>query len=315
MSTAILLVHGFLTGPDDWDGLLPQLSHRYDEVATACQPGHSRTDEPDKLNYKEFTHSSSYAKLTAELDRLFASHEEVDIVGHSMGGAMAVWAAANYPVRRLSLLAPAFRFPRIGIFVKSFFYRSKRKKFSKMKISPAYREALSAENDRYYNDYKEALKLFFSRLIPNWTPRNIAVLYRNVKKGQHEIKKVCCPVEVLWGSFDEFVPESCIRTFVRRISCDDVTFVKYGNLGHSMMLSLSKEIVFRDLLAFLDGNTVEDVIPDNPGEERIVQHSVTMRSKYEKYRRVITYSTGSKIIGGTVEMTEEKSTKIIPYQS
>lgn len=313
MSTAVLLVHGFLTGPDDWDGLLPKLTNRYDEVSVFCQPGHARADEKEKVNYKLFTHSASYKALEAELDRLFAAHEFVDVVGHSMGGAMSVWAAANYPVRRLCLLAPAFKFLRFGIFVKSAFYRSKRRKFKKAKITSAYAEALSAENDRYFNDYKDGRKILFSRLLPNWTPHNLSVLYLNVKKGQRCIKNIKCPVEILWGSFDEFVPASSVKAFMKRMVSADMTFINYGNLGHSMMLSLSKELVFRDVLAFLDSEPVEDIKPENPGEERTVLHILTVDKQHEKYRRIITYSTGSRMIGGAVELIEEKSTKILPY--
>lgn len=313
MSTAILLIHGFLTGPDDWDGLIPLLSGRYDEIATLCQPGHARADEKDKLNYKQFTHPASYAGLTESLDRLFAEHDSVDLVGHSMGAAMAVWAAAHYPIGRISLLAPAFRFPRVGIFIKNMFYRSKRKKFRKMKMSDRYAQALTAENDRYFNDYKAGQEILFSRLIPYWTPHNIAVLYKNVKKGQKEIKKVSCPVQVIWGSFDEFVPASAIKGFMKRLVCDDLTFVNYGNLGHSMMLSMSKEIVFRDVLAFLNGSSVENITPENPGEERLVKRILVVDAGAEKYKRIKTYQTGSRFIVGSVEIIEERSSKVIPF--
>ena len=313
MSTAVLLLHGYLTGPDDWDSVIPELKEMYDEVNVFRNPGHARGDEREKLDYSKFTHDATYAYLIAELDYLFAKHTEVDIIGFSMGGAMAVWAAANYPVRKISIIAPAFRFPRLGIFFKHFVYRAKMNKLKKMRISPRHAASFEAEINRYDEDHRLAVKLLFSRFFPHITPHTVRTLYLNTKKGQKAIKKVKCPVQVLWGHYDEFISERTIRIFVKRLASDDITVVTYGNVNHTMMLSVTGGAIVRDVLAFLRGKKVEEIKPENAAEDRHVTHIFAENDNGEKIKRVKSFKTGTQVIEGRVELVEETTNSVAPH--
>lgn len=116
MSKALLLIHGFLTGADDWDVLLPYVSSLYDRVEVFRQPGHERAG--DKPHYKDFTEPAVYAAMDAALDKL-ADCDRVDVLGHSMGGGVAAYACAKLKnVGRAVMYAPAFKYPRTDILLK-----------------------------------------------------------------------------------------------------------------------------------------------------------------------------------------------------
>lgn len=331
MSKAVLLMHGYLTGPDDWDSVLHAFSQRYDEISVFCQPGHSRADEPEKLCYADFTHENCYGALTSELDRLFSVHTEVDIIGHSMGGAMGVWAAANYPVRRLCLLAPALKWPNIGLFFQSILYFRSRRKYKKLQKKAkkeierqsaadgrkkneilAAIEGAANEKERYTSELNTSVKMIVRRAARFVSPHTVSVLWKNTKKGKRSIESVKCPVLVLWGKYDELVPEKSVKLIIKRIDNDDFTTAVYGSLGHSMILSPENGTMLRDMLAFLDGRALEDIMPQNPCEVRTVTHIFTDGSGETRYKKKNTLITGYRTRkNGEVEVINESSSKIL----
>jgi len=97
----VLLLHGFGADRLSW------LANQHDltgiaEVHSLDLPGHG--DEPSS---GEGTISSLALAVAAALEE--AEIEAAHLVGHSLGGAVAITLAANYPsrVRSLSLIAPA----------------------------------------------------------------------------------------------------------------------------------------------------------------------------------------------------------------
>lgn len=90
---AVLLLHGAGMHAHYWDPLVPALAGRYRLVVPDLR-GHGRSDwaEPPSYLIEDFGHD-----LQALLDSLRI--DRVAILGHSMGGRVAVWLAAEMGAR------------------------------------------------------------------------------------------------------------------------------------------------------------------------------------------------------------------------
>ncbi len=100
----VVLIHGFSVPCYTWDATLPALVNAGFRVLRYDLYGRGYSDRPD-LNYDNRLFERQLLNLIAAL-RL---REPVDLVGLSMGGAIAIHLAARHPalVRRLCLVSPA----------------------------------------------------------------------------------------------------------------------------------------------------------------------------------------------------------------
>ncbi len=101
--TPLLLVHGLGGFIENWQPCLPLLAERH-RVCAVDLPGHGRSDKPLSASYAA-TELAAFVEqfaTTLKLDRL-------NLVGHSLGGAVALNFALNYPdrVEKLALVESA----------------------------------------------------------------------------------------------------------------------------------------------------------------------------------------------------------------
>src|SRR5919109_2738660 len=97
-----ILVHGWSSSSFTWAPLLPVLSRRYRCIAVDL-PGFGRSPAP-----RQPPTIAGYADLIAQVIEQFSDRSAL-VLGHSMGGQIAVTLALRYPVliERMVLLNPA----------------------------------------------------------------------------------------------------------------------------------------------------------------------------------------------------------------
>ncbi len=97
----LVLIHGITSSSGTWDRVLPQLAKRYTVLAPDL-PGHGRSDKL-RGDYSVSAHANTLRDL---MDAL--GYRRGTIVGHSLGGGVAMQIAYQYPglVDRLVLVAP-----------------------------------------------------------------------------------------------------------------------------------------------------------------------------------------------------------------
>ena len=83
----VLLIHGWTCRSDDWAGTIDALKDHY-RISALDLPGHGRSGAAD---FEDWT-VSGMAKVVAKAVTEMAGHPVV-LVGHSMGGAVALEAA------------------------------------------------------------------------------------------------------------------------------------------------------------------------------------------------------------------------------
>lgn len=103
-SKAVLMIHGYIGSPTDY-GRLPELVHQLGyTVSVPLLPGHGR----DPREFSKTTAQELIDFTNAEYERLAKTHNEVIVIGFSMGGALATLLANQYSIKRLILLAPYY---------------------------------------------------------------------------------------------------------------------------------------------------------------------------------------------------------------
>lgn len=97
----LVLIHGITSNSATWDRVLPKLAQRYTVLAPDLL-GHGRSDKL-RGDYSVAAHANTVRDL---LDAL--GHGSATLVGHSLGGGVALQLAYQYPerVERLVLVAP-----------------------------------------------------------------------------------------------------------------------------------------------------------------------------------------------------------------
>ena len=115
MSKICIFIHGYLTNYTDFQGLPKAIMEEYDKVILLTLPGHNHIDS---LN--NFTKDNVFKYIKQEMEQI-KDGNTIDVVGYSLGGALAWYIALNYKINKLVLLAPANNYLNI------FLYSDKRK--------------------------------------------------------------------------------------------------------------------------------------------------------------------------------------------
>ncbi|MDQ1143186.1 carboxylesterase [Bacillus sp. SORGH_AS 510] len=98
-----LCIHGFTGAPYEVEPLVDFLQQRTDWVfRVPTLPGHGEANSLKGIHFQEWINHAE-----TELKQLIDNCDEVYVVGFSMGGMIASYLAANYPVDKLILLSAA----------------------------------------------------------------------------------------------------------------------------------------------------------------------------------------------------------------
>jgi pimeloyl-ACP methyl ester carboxylesterase len=110
----VLLVHGITSSADAWRGVLPALAEHHTVVAPDLL-GHGGSAKP-RGDYSLGAHASGLRDLLAAL-----GHERATIVGHSMGGGIAMVLAYQFPerVERLALVSSGGLGQEVGLVLRA----------------------------------------------------------------------------------------------------------------------------------------------------------------------------------------------------
>ncbi|GAA1122434.1 alpha/beta hydrolase [Citricoccus alkalitolerans] len=105
-STAVALFHGFTSGPFSIAPWATALAQAGAAVEVPLLAGHGTRWE----DLEQFTAADWRSIARQTVDDLLATHEHVFVAGLSMGGALALDAAAHRPVAGTMVVNPALRF-------------------------------------------------------------------------------------------------------------------------------------------------------------------------------------------------------------
>lgn len=266
----ILFLHGF---PEFWYGWRKQM-HFFAEqgyrVIVPDQRGYNLTDKPAKVtDYKIST-------LATDVDQLIQAlgYEQVHLVGHDWGGAVAWWVATMYPHRLKSLSLLNIPYPTVMLAqLRQWNFAQIRKSWYIAFIQiPSLPEFLVSRNA--YRGFANAIqrtarKGTFSpedldKYREAWgKPKAMTSMmnwYRAMLKSESEAKsdpklnaytqgkKLTPPIQLLWGERDAFLGKELAQPSIDL--CENGTLKFYPKATHWLQHE-EPDGVNADILAFV----------------------------------------------------------------
>lgn len=215
----LVLLHGFGANAAAWNMVRPHLDGR--PVLTPELPGHGREPALETPSLEALAEA-----VLGQIEQSGA--RECDLVGHSLGGAVAAVLTANLSVRVRSLLliAPAGLGPEIdGSFLAGFL--SARTAESLM----PWLERLAADPDRLPRGYAKAVLRERERFGIGVAQAEIA--QRLFPDGTQAIRiagdldRFAGPLKVIWGKADRIIPQRHQDDLPGHAACH-----RLGGVGH-----------------------------------------------------------------------------------
>ena len=259
MSKALMTIHGFLTVVEDFGRLYDYLDC-YDEVIKVEIPGHN-----GEVDFDKFTVESAQEAVLSAYDRLSEIHDEVDVVGFSMGGALTTWLCVERKVHKAVLVAPSNRYINVLMPLEA------AKFYGGVGIS-AYKdtdgglvdkhEAFKAAFQPYGENISTSGKIAVERTLKYLNPHTYGVfrkLMRLANKAVVEKSPVTTPTFILWGKLDELVPYRSIKFVLKHFTNAECNI--YPDIGHAMLYTNRDNLLIADMMNFLTDGKFDKQVP------------------------------------------------------
>ncbi|HHT86423.1 MAG TPA: alpha/beta fold hydrolase [Clostridiales bacterium] len=228
--TCIVFVHGIQGSPWQFNYLIDALDNKY-SVENLLLPGHGYTA-------KEFSQTSMQewqSYVDKRIQRLEKEYANIVIVGHSMGGLLAVQSALSFPdkIKGLFLLAlplvvnMRYRFIRNSLII-GFSNRNDDE------VIAAARKANSISTKSAF-EYLACTPRYIELLKKSYTTRKLLI-------------KLSVPVTIIQSSDDEIVSNRSLQ-YVKPYSNIKALIVE--DSGHYYYPKTAKEFIVNELFAFL----------------------------------------------------------------
>ncbi|MFN7251677.1 MAG: alpha/beta fold hydrolase [Anaerobacillus sp.] len=242
----LFLIHGFASSSYTFNRLYPLLEKHFSVIAIDL-PGFGRSEKSTSFQYS----FKNYAQLIAEcidhfnLDRVF-------IVGHSMGGQIALYTAKAIPekVSKLILLCSSgyLKKAKRALVCCSYlpFFQYFVERFVKKKEVEAYLQNVfydkSLITDKHIEEFGKPLqeKAFYTSLIS-------LLRYREGDLTSEQLKMINLPTLLIWGKEDTVVPVYVGKKLVSDLSNSQL--VTYKKTGHLITEERPNE-VFEQILTY-----------------------------------------------------------------
>ena len=247
-----MTIHGFMTVKEDFGKLYDRLDS-YDEVLAVEIPGHN-----GEVDFDKFTVDATLQTVLAAYDTLRSKHDRVDVVGFSMGGALATWLCAQRDVTKAVLLAPANKYLNFLMPLETIKFYNERgikpllKKSNESLMEKSY--TVSKVFTEYFENVATSLKIVVGNLGNDRiiTPRIYSVFRKLIKTCNTLVEQhspVETPILVLWGKLDELVPHKAVQYVLDHFSNAQSNI--YEDIGHAMLYTNHDELIIKDILGFL----------------------------------------------------------------
>lgn len=249
MEKAVFLLHGFLSDQNDFQPLLSFLEQNYDHVERITYPGHGIGE-----NYLDFNWEKTIQQVEESFERLYLKYQIIDVIGYSMGGAIAVYLSKKYTFRKLILLAPANKylnllipFSKLKHIIVNFYEIQKAFILRKEEDKELYKERIKSvlEDDLYSIKFlkEKYLKLYFHHAYINF--RSI------IQKSNEDLNNINNPCFIAWGKLDQLVPKESVMHLYNISTNVDKHLEIYDDLSHLLLLSQSNKKLIEDVENFI----------------------------------------------------------------
>ncbi len=249
MKKAIVLMHGWLSDKSDYDSIISELEKRYNHIEIITYPGHSGDDPYN------FSEEGTFEVIHNAFKDVQSKYQIIDVMGFSLGGALASYLSQKFAFNKLVLLAPANRYFNFGFtFSKIRFLTSSIYNLEKA------RRAKDKEEEKYYKqiikgsfeDDKIGLSFLKENYLQRYFTSSFKTFRRVIKRVNKEKIIIKNPLFIAWGKLDQLVPKNSPEELFENAISQEKIFKVYDNLSHTMIMGPNNKILVNDILRFLD---------------------------------------------------------------
>ena len=224
---AVLIIHGFAGGTYDEEPLFFRLqSESKFDVYNFTLPGHITNLSTD-VEYQDWIDA-----VDKRINKLIEiGYNDIYVVGHSMGGVLATYAAIKYKqVKKLVLVAPAFSY--LSTEDKSTFTKS-------IKSAP--------ELIKEYNP-----KEIISRVL-KVSIQQLKEFEKIVEVSQKNPSKITVPTLIIQGTSDSLVPYESSEKIFNEMNCIKY-LIEVDGVTHDVFFGHKVEEICNEITNFLKKN-------------------------------------------------------------
>ncbi|MGJ9459904.1 alpha/beta fold hydrolase [Oceanobacillus sp. CF4.6] len=235
----ILLIHGFVSSIYTFNRLIPLLEKHFSIIALDL-PGFGKSEKSTSFVYKH----ENYAKLVAKCIDYF-SLENVCIIGHSMGGQVALHTARIIPekINKLVLLSSSgyLRSTNRWMVYCSYlplFNQMVKQRIKRSNVRASLQNVFynpSLITDEHIREFETPLKdkNFYKSLIR-------LLRQREGDLRSDQLREIQTPALLIWGQEDKVVPLGVGKRLVGDLP--NARLITYEETGHFVTEERSKEI-------------------------------------------------------------------------
>ncbi|WP_368504200.1 alpha/beta fold hydrolase [Alkalihalophilus sp. As8PL] len=243
----LVFIHGFVSSSYSFRYLIPFVTKHY-EVLCMDLPGFGRSGKQGKFCYS----FQSYADLVISLIELLQL-KNVTVVGHSMGGQVALYTARTKPslISSIILLSSSGYLKRVKrrFIYASYFPFAKRAMrwwIAKRNVKQMFTQVVhdkKAITQEAIDEYSLPLA------DPHFCDGLVGLMRtREGDLGREELQRITQPCLILWGDEDRIIPERIGRRLAQDLP--HAEFFCFTKTGHLLSEERPKDVA-RKILAFL----------------------------------------------------------------
>lgn len=225
---AALLIHGYAGYPGEMIRVGRELFEEGYAIYAPRLPGNGTSGK----DFQESTAKDWLGTLRNAMNDLSQRYEDILIVGHSMGGALAVTLAKEYNTSNLILIAPGLLIPTIPVF--------------KLKLIAPFvkRIAVPWQADPEYTFYYESEEdddQYLGSEYWSWVfPKTVLQLEKVRKEAVKNLTDLTSNTLLLTGGHDPIIPYDVVELIEKKIK-GNLTHLHLKDAGHYIPYDKNKE--------------------------------------------------------------------------
>lgn len=243
MAKVCVFLHGYLTNYQDFTSLPHEIMEDYDQVILLCLPGHEC-----KETLKNFTKEKVFAYIEQEMNKILPQNE-VDVVGFSLGGALAWYISLHYPIHKLVLLSPAVTFFNIKLLKERYLYRKTLYELPK--------EEREENLKKFRGRDVEALRFIKTQTFPKFNFKNGFQFCEIIREIRRTKGNITIPLLIVRGDLDELVPKVALDECYNRCNHFKKEIYTLPDIGHMLLRTHHQQEIVQKVKQFLEEQDYE----------------------------------------------------------